>query len=166
MRRRTPVNNDASMRALLNYYRAQRGGALAAMSGSKYQRGNGFGDIFKGVFRSVFPYLAQIVGDTGQAFLANAGNSVRQGRGYKESITGALAPTGKALVDNTIRTIAGRANARRSVSTPRRKAIRRRQTGRGQVQLAKRVYKRKKPMSQAKSKKQSKRRKTTLVSNF
>ena len=73
---------DARSEAYYQFFKNQKVGYLQVFQGSSpYQSGHGFGDIFRGVVRSVLPILLSWA----KAFLGAFGDAQKQGASFSDS---------------------------------------------------------------------------------
>ena len=84
---------DARSAAYFELFKNQRGGYLPVFQGTaRYQTGQGFGDIFRGVIRTVLPVLL-----TGaKAFLSAFGDAQSHGSSLSDSLKASIRPTAMA----------------------------------------------------------------------
>ena len=84
---------DARSVAYYEFFKNQRGGYLPVFQGtSRCQTGNGFGDIFRGVVRTVLPILLS----GAKAFLGAFGDAQSQGASITDSLKASIRPTAAA----------------------------------------------------------------------
>lgn len=85
---------DARSEAYFELFRAQRGGSLPIFQGinNRYQTGQGFGDVFRGIWRTVLP----VVLSGAKAFLGAFGDAQAQGSSIRDSLKASIAPTALA----------------------------------------------------------------------
>ena len=106
-----PVYSGAEFRGVGNpyftFYRAQfghgmpvyQGRGLPVFQGYGDQRGSGLGDILRGVFRSVIPFLAPIACRAASGFISNTARGLNSGQSLKDAAKGALRPTAEGAVE-------------------------------------------------------------------
>ena len=82
----------------------QYGGFIAPYSGSKYQYGFGLGDILRGVFRTIVPYLLPLASNALHGFLGSFTQSMDQGKSIKEAAKTGLLPAAKSAIQSYART--------------------------------------------------------------
>ena len=76
------------------FYHNQRGGDFPVFRGARYiQYGNGFGDILRNIFRSVFPVVVK--GAT--TFLGDMVRAKEEGQDWKGAAKSAILPTAKTI---------------------------------------------------------------------
>ena len=85
------MEHDAQAQALYLLYKNQYGGALYPVfrGGRQVQYGEGFGDIFKSIWKWVFPVVSSGAG----TFLEEMVKKKSEGLGWKEAAKSAIQPT-------------------------------------------------------------------------
>lgn len=94
---------DPQTNLYLNYYTTQSGGALPAFTGARRgQYGAGLGDIFRGIFRTLFPIAAH----GASAFLNETLRAKEGGSGsWAQAAKSAISPTAHSILSNTLQTL-------------------------------------------------------------
>lgn len=94
---------DPQTNLYLSYYTNQSGGALPAFTGARRgQYGAGLGDIFRGIFRTLFPIAAH----GANAFLNETLRAKESGNGsWSEAAKSAISPTAHSILTSTLNTI-------------------------------------------------------------
>ena len=146
------------------FYRSQMGHGLPVFQGTSYQYGAGLGDVLRGLFRTVFPFLAPIATRAATGFISNTAQRLESGSTLKDAARGALGPTLEGVADTTAEQIARRIQRGSGRSAKRRVTHARKLGRRGAGQ--KRVYKGVKRYRKPTKTRQSKRRKLPFKSNF
>ena len=141
------LQHDALVRAYTQHYQGGSG-ILPAFEGSLYQDGSGIGDIFRSVFRAIFPIFSS--GAT--TFLKGAAEGLSQGKSLGDAAKGALAPTAQDIIGNTVNRVMQKGSGRK-----RRKHSKKRKASHKKKRA---VYKRKRKT--ASKKRHSKRRKLSF----
>ena len=139
------MSEDAKCRAFCEHYRqqaGQRGGALPYYAG--HQGGRGIGAILSSIARRIIPMVAPIIKRGAKSLFSSTIQGMDSGKGFGESLKGALAPAGEAMMTRASKS--ARKPAKRQA-----KAKRGRQKGKGlaipksKPTAQRRVYKAKKP---------------------
>ncbi len=74
----------------------QYGGFLPAYSGTSHQYGFGLGDILRGVFRTIVPYIWPFAKHALSGFAVEASRNLDEHKPFGESVRGAIMPALKA----------------------------------------------------------------------
>ena len=93
------TSEDAKCRAFCDYYRqqaGQRGGALQYYAG--HQGGRGIGAILASAARKLIPMIAPILKRGAKSLISGTMQGMDTGKGFGESLKGALAPTAEAMI--------------------------------------------------------------------
>jgi hypothetical protein len=136
-------NFDQVGGAYLQFYK-QRGagdGTVVYRGSRRLQRGDGIGDILRGVARFMLPVLFR----GAKTFLGETLDANSRGASFADAAKGALAPTVSAMTKKVVRRVQ-KGNGQR-----RKRSRKTKQTGSGQT---KRVYKRKRKSTNSKPAKQ------------
>ena len=109
------LQHDALVRAYTQHYQGGSG-ILPAFEGSLYQDGSGIGDIFRSVFRAIFPIFSS--GAT--TFLKGAAEGLSQGKSLGDAAKGALAPTAQDIIGNTVNRVMQKGRGKKEENIQRR----------------------------------------------
>jgi hypothetical protein len=124
-------SNDQQVQSYLRYYSQQRGGQLPPVfrGARQWQKGDGFGDVLRGIFRWFLPVLTS----GASSFINEAAAGQARGQSLGEAAKGALRPAIGSLI--------GAAAKRMQGGTGRRRSKKRKSVKRKSVKRSKRVYK-------------------------
>lgn len=104
------------------YYSAQVGGGqLAGFQGSRYQEGDGFGDILRGFARHVVPIIAPVASSFLSSLLQGHTGGMSWKDSAREALPEAVANLGRTATSHLMQSGRGRRKKKRSKGYKRRK---------------------------------------------
>ena len=95
-------------KAYQDYYIHQTGKGYPIFAGRRYQRGQGLGSIFGGLFKAAMPLLKKGAKNLGREALKtglNISGDVVQGRNIKQAAKSRLKSTGQNLLQKAMETV-------------------------------------------------------------
>jgi hypothetical protein len=125
-----PYCCDASRAMFEDYYMRQQngGGGMPVFSGARMQKGHGLGNILRGLFRKIVPFIqrnAKAVGTRALKTGMEIADDVLEGRSLKESASKRI-PAGIKRMASTINWQTGSGVKRKAVRRkPKKKVVKR-----------------------------------------
>lgn len=93
---KSKVFSDQLCKAYFEHFKKQQGGSLGTFQGSRFQSGEGLGDIFRAVGRFLFP----IFSSGASRFITSTASGLNSGQNLKDAAKSAIGPTMNDVLSN------------------------------------------------------------------